>query len=197
MLLSNQWMAAPADHTFTWAHDGGVPFASADGSDTDVPGFVIDQTDGDGALHKHVDTIIAGPTGTDPNIGIYLAAVEFAQNPTLDPVFLIAGVLNGDAPVTEEHFEGYVEGAGEWVEDNYGALIGQGGGAVAIPEPSTWMLTAIGGVVLLVVARRRRRATLPRRHDGHHEGARNRRPRDGGDVCLFARLGGMARSSAT
>jgi len=153
------WEVNPAGHTLAWAHNpGAFPLtgsASVDGANVDVPGFVIDTTDANGGLHRHLDTILAGAGNTDPSIGIYLAAVRFEMNPMSDPVFLLVGALDLDNPIDEEEFEGYLHEAEEWVEDNYALLTN---GPNAVPEPSSILLGAAGGLGLIGLAIRRRRS---------------------------------------
>ncbi|MGH0033182.1 MAG: PEP-CTERM sorting domain-containing protein [Myxococcota bacterium] len=75
-------------------------FAIADGSTADVPGFVIDATDNEGGMHRHIDFQLLPDSGDD---GVYLLMLEGTLDPYAEwvPFFLIFEGFAGGAPTVD------------------------------------------------------------------------------------------------
>ncbi len=61
------------------------------GESTDQPGFVLDQTNADGGIHKHVSFLVRGDNGNAPDDGFYLLPFRLHQAglESSDPFFLL------------------------------------------------------------------------------------------------------------
>jgi hypothetical protein len=94
---------------------------SVDGTDSLVPGGVIDETDTDGSLHAHRYYTLEdgdGNSGTLPADGIYLFAMQLrmAGLDTSDPIYMVFGTPGSSVEALDD-------AAVLWVEDNVDLLI--------------------------------------------------------------------------
>jgi hypothetical protein len=105
----------------------------ADGSASDVGGFVIDTTDGSGSIHRHLDFFLLGDAGaTDlATEGVYLLALRMLVDglAAADPLWIVFGAFDG---LTDPEIEERVDAAVGYVN------------AVLVPEPSALGMLAFG-----------------------------------------------------
>ncbi len=135
-----------AANLFYWDGDGDVDFqpasgvtltmsvgsfsATADGTNTIVPGFNIETTDADGIIHRHPDYVLDdGIAGSYPPAGIYLlplvGKMDGLSDSDLFAITFAAGTV--DEPIHDA--------AVAWVE------------AHVVPEPTAMNLALIAAVV--------------------------------------------------
>ncbi len=110
--------------------------ATVDGSNVDVPGFVINTTSPTGFLHQHLDFTLEGNGVTAEDAipsGFYAVAMELSVNPVSEPIF-------------------FIHGAGTHTEIQHEAAVGFFENNV-VPEPMSAALLGLGTLALL---RRRR-----------------------------------------
>ena len=75
--------------------------AIADGSTNDVPGFVIDATDGDGSMHRHIDFKVTPPISAN---GVYLMYLEGTLEPYAEwvPFYIVFEGFAGGSDTLED-----------------------------------------------------------------------------------------------
>ena len=133
-----------AGNSLTLTHPVSLDTATVTGSNTQVAGFTVDTSDGNGVVHQHLESSLANGAID----GFTLLAMQFEMAGLLDSEPLIYVLANGAVDEADH------EAAVDWALEN---LVNAGpGGSGAIPEPSTLSLIVLGGLALRV--RRRRSA---------------------------------------
>ncbi len=103
--------------------------ATANGSNTTVPGFVINTTSADGFLHQHLDFTLEGTGASAEDAipsGFYALGMELSVNPTSEPVFFVHGVGIENEPQHEAAVDFFAESV--------------------VPEPASLALLLVGGL---------------------------------------------------
>lgn len=106
-----------------------------------VAGFSLGTVAGDGSIHRHLNSFLLGPGGSDPTNGIYLFALELtSSNPS----------VTASAPFFVVFNNGLDEAVHDAALDHVQAAI--------VPEPGSCMLTGTGLAILVAAALRWRRS---------------------------------------
>ncbi len=89
-----EWTPVPLDEIIRFDELGTQ--AIADGGTSEIPGLVIDDTNGNGSLHDHVDFELRRAGGGLPSLGVYLMKVDLTMSGFAEgsPIHLVWGTVS-------------------------------------------------------------------------------------------------------